>query len=184
MEAYPIELTYHVRNYSFGERLIPELLGKEDAPEGKVSETWEISDYRETTGTVANGPYAGRTLHELVEEFPDELVGRGLARAAFPAPHKVPRRLPHAPCTPARRRRDREREARRAARQDRGLAHPLGRRRRHHPGRHQGGPLARGTHRGLQGAGLRRRHAAARHTPRGTPYTCLAASFTPSGRTP
>ena len=51
------------------ERLIPEMLGKSDAPEGVVAETWEISDYRETTGTVANGPYAGRTLHELVEEF-------------------------------------------------------------------------------------------------------------------
>ena len=69
MEAYPIELGYHVRDYYFGERLIPELLGKRDTPEGKVSETWEISDYRETTGTVANGSYRGRTLHELVEEF-------------------------------------------------------------------------------------------------------------------
>jgi mannose-6-phosphate isomerase len=84
VEAYPIELSYHVRDYYFGERLIPELLGKQDTPEGKVSETWEISDYRETTGTVANGPYRGRTLHELVEEFPDELVGEGWRGPHFP----------------------------------------------------------------------------------------------------
>ena len=84
MEAYPIELGYHVRDYYFGERLIPEMLGKQDTPEGKVSETWEISDYRETTGTVANGPYRGRTLHDLVQEFPDELVGEGWRGPHFP----------------------------------------------------------------------------------------------------
>jgi mannose-6-phosphate isomerase len=84
VDAYPIKLSYHVRDYYFGERLIPEMLGKNDAPDGVVAETWEISDYRETTGTVANGPYAGRTLHELVEEFPDELVGEGWRGPHFP----------------------------------------------------------------------------------------------------
>lgn len=84
MEAYPIKLSYHVRDYYFGERLIPEMLGKTDAPGGKVAETWEISDYRETTGKVRNGPYAGRTLHELVEEFPEELVGEGWSGPHFP----------------------------------------------------------------------------------------------------
>ncbi len=84
VNCYPIKLTYHVRAYAFGERLIPELLGKEGVPDGVVAETWEISDYRETTGTVTNGEYAGRTLHELVEEFPDELVGEGWRGPHFP----------------------------------------------------------------------------------------------------
>ncbi len=77
MERYPIKPTAHVRAYAFGERLIPEKLGKSGLPEGRVAETWEVSDYRETTGEVKNGPYAGRTLHDLVEEFPDEFVGEG-----------------------------------------------------------------------------------------------------------
>jgi len=84
VDAYPIKSSYHVRDYYFGERLIPEMLGKKDAPDGAVAETWEISDYRETTGTVLNGPYAGRTLHELVEAFPDELVGEGWRGPHFP----------------------------------------------------------------------------------------------------
>jgi mannose-6-phosphate isomerase len=84
MNAYPIKLTYHVRSYYFGERLIPDLLGKEDAPEGVVAETWEISDYREARATVTNGPYAGRTLHDLVVEFPEELVGAGWSGPHFP----------------------------------------------------------------------------------------------------
>jgi mannose-6-phosphate isomerase len=84
MQTYPIKLTYHVRAYAFGGRLIPEMLGKEGAPEGVVAETWEVSDYRETTGEVKNGPYAGRTLHELVSEFPEELVGEGWRGPHFP----------------------------------------------------------------------------------------------------
>ena len=84
MEPYPIKPTAHVRAYSFGERLIPEKLGKEGLPTGRVAETWEISDYRETTGRVKNGPYAGRTIHDLVEGFPDELVGEGWRGPHFP----------------------------------------------------------------------------------------------------
>ena len=84
MDSYPIKLTYHTRAYAFGERLIPELLGKEDAPEGTVAETWEVSDYRDARATATNGPYAGLLLHELVEEFPDELVGKGWRGPHFP----------------------------------------------------------------------------------------------------
>jgi hypothetical protein len=84
MNAYPIKLTYHVRSYYFGERLIPELLGKRDAPDGVVAETWEISDYRDTTGRVTNGEYAGKTLHDLVTEFPEELVGEDWSGPHFP----------------------------------------------------------------------------------------------------
>ncbi len=84
METYPIKVTYHVRAYSFGGRLIPEVLDKRDVPEGTVAETWEVSDYRETTGEVTNGSYAGRTLHNLVTEFPDELVGEGWRGPHFP----------------------------------------------------------------------------------------------------
>jgi mannose-6-phosphate isomerase len=84
MDTYPIKLTYHVRSYYFGERLIPDLLGKRGAPAGVVAETWEISDYREARATVTNGPYAGKTLHDLVVEFPQELVGEGWSGPHFP----------------------------------------------------------------------------------------------------
>ena len=32
MEWSPIRMTYHVRTYQFGERLIPEMLGKQGVP--------------------------------------------------------------------------------------------------------------------------------------------------------
>ncbi len=84
MNWYPLKLTAHVRAYDFGDRLIPNLLGKTDVPEGKVSETWEISDYRDTTGVITNGELAGQSLHDLTRRYPDELVGQGWRGPAFP----------------------------------------------------------------------------------------------------
>jgi mannose-6-phosphate isomerase len=109
MHWYPIKLTAHVRSYAFGARLIPERLGKTAVPAGIVAETWEISDYRDTTGTVTNGPLAGRTLHELVQTWPEELVGVGWRGPHFPllakfldASHRLPVHL-HADDETARR---------------------------------------------------------------------------------
>ncbi len=84
MQPYPIKLTYHVRSYYFGERAIPDRLGKRGAPEGRVAETWEVSDYRDAPATVKNGPYAGKKLHDLVEDAPDEFVGEGWRGQHFP----------------------------------------------------------------------------------------------------
>ncbi len=82
---YPLKMTFHTRHYTFGERLIVDRLGKRGLPaEGRVAETWEISDYGETSGVVRNGDLAGRTLHDLVVEYPDDLVGQGWRGAAFP----------------------------------------------------------------------------------------------------
>lgn len=84
MQWAPIKLTYHVRSYAFGERLIPEMLGKADAPDGVVAETWEVSDQRDARATITEGPFAGRLLHDLVEAHPRELVGDGWSGPHFP----------------------------------------------------------------------------------------------------
>jgi len=84
MDWYPLKLTAHIRTYAFGARLIPERLGKAGVPDGVVAETWEISDYRDTTGVVTNGALAGHTLHDLVAAYPDELIGEGWRGPHFP----------------------------------------------------------------------------------------------------
>lgn len=84
MNWYPIKLTTHVRNYTFGGRGLEERLGKSGLPPGVVAETWEISDYRDTAGTVTNGHFAGRSLHQVAMTYPDELVGNGWRGPHFP----------------------------------------------------------------------------------------------------
>jgi mannose-6-phosphate isomerase len=81
---YPLKLTFHVRTYSFGERLIPELIGKTDVPDGVVAETWEVSDHRSARATITNGEFAGQPFHDVTLAHPDEIVGRGWRGPHFP----------------------------------------------------------------------------------------------------
>ncbi len=84
MNWYPLKLSFHVRTYAFGERLIPDMLGKTDVPEGIVAETWEISDQKDARATVLNGELAGRPFHEVVLEYPEAVVGAGWHGPQFP----------------------------------------------------------------------------------------------------
>lgn len=84
MNWYPLELSIHVRTYAFGERLIPDMLGKTDVPEGIVAETWEVSDVAGARATVLNGALAGRPFHDVVMEFPQDIVGTGWNGPHFP----------------------------------------------------------------------------------------------------
>lgn len=97
MIPYPLKLSFHVRSYAFGERLIPERLGKRGVPDGRVAETWEVSDYRDTSAVVLNGPLAGKRLRELAQQYPERLVGQGWCGPHFPllekflgASHRLP----------------------------------------------------------------------------------------------
>lgn len=83
MQWYPLKLSFHVRTYAFGDRLIPERLGK-GVPDGTIAETWEFSDLGETTATILNGELAGKTLHDVTMRFPEEMVGTGWSGPHFP----------------------------------------------------------------------------------------------------
>lgn len=84
MNWYPLALSHHVRTYAFGERLIPDMLGKTDVPEGIVAETWEVSDQKDARATILNGELAGEPFHEIVLRFPEEIVGVGWNGPHFP----------------------------------------------------------------------------------------------------
>jgi len=65
-----------LRDYSFGDRWIVREFDKPGLPEGhRVSETWEVCDRPRETGEIVNGPLAGRTLHDAIEEFGPALLG-------------------------------------------------------------------------------------------------------------
>jgi len=89
MKLYPLKLSFHVRTYSFGERLIADRLGKTGLPEGTVAESWEVSDYRDAIATVRNGPLAGTSLRDLVERQPGALVGERWRGPHFPLLEKL-----------------------------------------------------------------------------------------------
>ena len=84
MDWYPLKLTTPVEPHVFGGRAIPERLGRGGLPAGLVAETWEVSDVEDHMGEVTNGPLAGQTLRQLVEGYPEELMGGGWSGDYFP----------------------------------------------------------------------------------------------------
>ncbi len=81
---HPLRLTTPVNPLVFGGRVIADRLGRDDVPDGRVAETWEVSGVPERPGVVTNGELAGRTLHDVALEHPDEVVGRGWRGPHFP----------------------------------------------------------------------------------------------------
>lgn len=84
MKAYPLKLTTPLATHIFGGQRIRQQLGKNGLPDSRVAETWEISDVDGMIATVTNGELAGKTLRELTERYPDEMVAPGWRGPHFP----------------------------------------------------------------------------------------------------
>ncbi|WP_432482949.1 class I mannose-6-phosphate isomerase [Kineococcus esterisolvens] len=84
MEWYPLRLSTSVKQHVFGGRAIADVLGRSGLPDGRVAETWEVSDVDGEVGVVADGPLAGTPLRDLVREHPADLVGPGWSGTRFP----------------------------------------------------------------------------------------------------
>jgi mannose-6-phosphate isomerase len=84
MDWYPLKLSTPVAPHVFGGRTIPEKLGRGGLPDGLVAETWEVSDADGYLGDVTNGSLSGQSLRRLVQDYPEELMGRGWSGESFP----------------------------------------------------------------------------------------------------
>jgi len=74
---YPLRFKEVLRNYGFGNRWIVEEFAKTDLPEDhRIAETWEVVDRPGESSVVMNGPLAGRSLHEIIDEYGEAFLGR------------------------------------------------------------------------------------------------------------
>jgi mannose-6-phosphate isomerase class I len=62
---------------------------------GPIGETWELVDRADYVSVVADGPWKGATLTELVRDRARELMGKAklTPEGRFPAHREVPRRV-------------------------------------------------------------------------------------------
>ncbi len=91
MKPEPSLLTFDpvYQPYPWGGERLRELYGRR-APPGKLSESWEISTRSEGPSVINRGPWAGRTLAELVRAHPQEVVGGTASNGAdFPLLFKI-----------------------------------------------------------------------------------------------
>jgi mannose-6-phosphate isomerase len=84
MSLYALKFKPRYLEKMWGGRKIETILGKPLPPGKLIGESWEIYDFppgvvdnsdKWLSSEVANGPLAGRTLHELVQEFGRDLYG-------------------------------------------------------------------------------------------------------------
>ena len=84
MPLYPFQFKPRFVEKIWGGRKIETVLGKDLPPDKRIGESWELYDFPPgvvdgstdwVSSEIANGPLAGRTLHELVTDFPAELLG-------------------------------------------------------------------------------------------------------------
>ena len=75
---YPLRFEPLFRRYLWGGRRLAEVLNKPIGDES-AAESWEVVDHGPDQSVVAFGPLAGTSLHELVENQGEQLLGKALA---------------------------------------------------------------------------------------------------------
>lgn len=73
-----------LKRIRWGGRRLGSLLGKQLGPEPDYAESWELADHADGRSRVASGPMVGMTLSELMQVYPQELLGRQAAATQFP----------------------------------------------------------------------------------------------------
>ncbi|MGE0757360.1 MAG: type I phosphomannose isomerase catalytic subunit [Pirellulaceae bacterium] len=81
---YPLRFQPLYRHYLWGGRRLETVLGKQLGDGDHYAESWEIVDRGPDQSVVENGPWAGRTLHDLIVEQPLEMLGAAADQRTCP----------------------------------------------------------------------------------------------------
>ncbi|WP_442485345.1 type I phosphomannose isomerase catalytic subunit [Aeoliella sp. SH292] len=81
---YPLRFQPLFKEYLWGGRRLGTLLAKPIGDGPTYAESWEAVDHGDDQSIVANGPLAGKTLHEIVTNHRDELFGKHAPQPVFP----------------------------------------------------------------------------------------------------
>ncbi|TWT65231.1 type I phosphomannose isomerase catalytic subunit [Allorhodopirellula solitaria] len=76
---YPLRFEPLFRQYLWGGRRLGTELHKPIGEDGVYAESWEIVDHGDDQSIVANGPLAGTSLHELIDQDAAALLGESVA---------------------------------------------------------------------------------------------------------
>ena len=76
VSLYPLRFEPIYRHYLWGGRRLELLFDRQLASQELYAESWEIVDHGGDQSVVQCGPLAGRTLHDLVEEYGATLLGQ------------------------------------------------------------------------------------------------------------
>ncbi len=94
---YPLRFEPIYQYRLWGGRRLANLLAAPLPGDGPIGEAWLLSDRDDYSSHVVNGPLKGRTIGQLLHQWPEQLLGKLAGRfQPFPATAQVPRRARHA----------------------------------------------------------------------------------------
>lgn len=82
--AAPLRFEPVLKRYLWGGRRLGELFTKPIGPENDYAESWELVDREPEQSRVVAGPFAGKTLRDLLRDYPQQLLGRHAPQPRFP----------------------------------------------------------------------------------------------------
>ncbi len=82
--AAPLRFEPVLKRYLWGGRQLGELFNKPLGPENDYAESWELVDREPEQSRVIGGPLVGKSLRELLTNYPRELLGRHVQQPRFP----------------------------------------------------------------------------------------------------
>jgi mannose-6-phosphate isomerase len=85
----PLEFTPVYQPYIWGGRRLATDLHRADVPDGRVAESWEVSDREDGMSVVASGPLQGMSLREVIAQDPSGVMGSRAFTETFPLLIKV-----------------------------------------------------------------------------------------------
>ncbi len=73
--AYPLKFRPIFKEKTWGGQNLKRLFGRPLPPNKKIGESWEIACLNGDVSIVSNGPYEGRRFNDLLEQFPEQILG-------------------------------------------------------------------------------------------------------------
>ena len=77
MNLYPLKFYPILKERIWGGTKLGTLLGKE-LESGLIGESWELSGVAGDVSIVANGSFKGTTITDLINRFPEEILGKSV----------------------------------------------------------------------------------------------------------
>ncbi len=75
MKLYPLTFDPIFKPKIWGGRKLQSLLGKSLPADVPIGESWEIADLEDDQSVVSDGPAKGKTIHEMMDLWGDDLLG-------------------------------------------------------------------------------------------------------------
>ena len=86
---YPMKFDPVYKELLWGGNKIGRILGR-DISGDKIGESWEVCSHKNGMSIIRNGCLAGKTLQEVMEKYPEEILGRNLEKSTkFPLLVKI-----------------------------------------------------------------------------------------------